>query len=735
MTERSTFSPFWHRVRALKPRLRPHVQITRQHYRGRRWHVVHDPSSNQFYRLSSVGHEFVGMLDGRRTVEEAWEQGLARHGDDALTQNDVIQLLSQLHSSNLLSADVAPETEQLLNRGRERRKKKLQAQAIGLMYFKVRLFNPDAMLAWLLPLVRPLLSRVGLVLWGLWIIAALVAILPSWEKLLSGVGSAVAPSNWGLMIAGFVVLKLIHEAGHGLMVKRFGGQCPELGAMLLVLIPAPYVDASAAWSFSDKWKRIAVGAGGMIFELAVGAAAAFVWLGSVEGSLVHQVAYNVIFTATVSTVLFNANPLMKFDGYYILSDLIEVPNLMQRSNQMMQFVCQKAIYRVKQPNSPTTDAREAIILLVYGVLSLAYRIFLFLSITLYVMGLMFAIGLLLAIWTASMWFLLPIGKMLHWLSTSNQLHENRSRAVLVTVLLAALGFGALGLVPAPDRRRAQGVVESVHEAGVFFEADAFVERALVRNGERVVRDQVLVECRSDDLDAQLELVKAQVVELESKQREALRTNLGAAKIAEEYLLTIRAQLDLLEKKKAGLVVRAPRDGVVVGLDPGALVGSYVKTGENLCLVVEPGAVRVTALMSQTEADWITKLLPSSYGVEMRVASNPGTLIEARTTRVVEAGSRELPHSSLSFAGGGSVAQESQDQTGLMAADRYFRAEFVPTTATPGAREAPELAFAEGLGRLGVPGERVTLRFSLPWRPLMSQWMDALRKATQGRAKL
>ncbi len=735
MSERSTFSPFWHRVRALKPRLRPHVQITRQHYRGKRWHVVHDPSSNQFYRLSSVGHEFVGMLDGRRTVEEAWELGLSRHGDDALTQNDVIQLLSQLHSSNLLSADVAPETEQLLTRGRERRKKKFQAQAIGLMYFKVRLFNPDRMLAWMLPIVRPLLSRVGLVVWALWVIAALVAIVPSWERLLSGVGSAVAPSNWGFMIAGFVVLKLIHEAGHGLMVKRFGGQCPELGAMMLVLIPAPYVDASAAWSFTDKWKRIAVGAGGMIFELAVAAGAAFVWLSSVEGSLAHQLAYNVIFTASVSTVLFNANPLMKFDGYYILSDLIEVPNLMQRSNQMMQFVCQKAIYRVKDPTSPTTDAREAVILLVYGVLSLAYRIFLFLSITLYVMGLMFAIGLLLAIWTAAMWFLLPLGKLAHWLATSGQLQETRTRAVLVTLLLAALGLGALGLVPAPDRRRAQGVVESVHEAGVFFEAEAFVERALVRNGERVVKDQVLVECRSDELEAQIALVKAQTVELESKQREALRTNLAAAQIADEYLRTIRAQMELLEKRRAALVVRAPRDGVVVGLDPAAVVGSYVRPGEELCRVVEPGAVRVTALMSQTEADWITRLLPSSYGVEMRVASSPGTLIEARTTRVVEAGSRELPHSSLGFAGGGSVAPESRDQTGLVAADRYFRAEFVPTSAPAGAPGAPELAFAEGLGRLGVPGERVTLRFSLPWRPLMSQWMDALRKATQGRAKL
>src|SRR3954471_20466114 len=104
--DRPTFSPFWHRVRAMKPRLRPHVQITRQHYRGQRWHVVHDPSSNQFYRLNPVAHEFVGLLDGRREVEAVWQASLQKYGDSALTQNEVIQLLSQLFSSNLLSADV-----------------------------------------------------------------------------------------------------------------------------------------------------------------------------------------------------------------------------------------------------------------------------------------------------------------------------------------------------------------------------------------------------------------------------------------------------------------------------------------------------------------------------------------------------------------------------------------------------------------------------------------------------
>jgi putative peptide zinc metalloprotease protein len=735
MSERNTFSPFWHRVRALRPRLRPHVQITRQHYRGKRWHVVHDPSANNFYRVSHVGHQFVAMLDGRRTVEEAWELGLSRYGDDALTQNDVIQLLSQLHSSNLLSADVAPETEQLLNRGRDRRQKKFKAQAIGLMYFKVRLFNPDQVLAWLLPIFRPLLSRFGLALWAAWVIAAIVALAPHWERLYSGVGSAIAPSNWGFMIAGFVLLKLIHEAGHGLLVKRFGGQCPELGAMMLVLLPAPYVDASAAWGFENKWKRIAVGAGGMVFELAIAAAAAFVWLRTPDGSLAHQLAFNAIFTAGVSTVLFNANPLMKFDGYYILSDLIEVPNLMQRSNQMLLFICQKAIYRVRNPIAPTSDPREALILIVFGSLSLAYRVFLFISITLYVMGMMFAIGLLLAIWTGAMWFILPFGKLVHWLATSSGLHENRGRAVVVTILLAALGLGALGLVPAPDRRRAVGVVESADEAGVFFEAEGIVEEVLVRDGDRVTKGQVLARGRSDELESQAMYIRAQLAELESKQREALRTNLAAAQVAQEYLGAIQSQLALIEKRIAGLTMRAPRDGVVVGLDADELLGSLVRIGQPLCTILEPGNVRVTAILSQTEADWLSTLTPSQYAVQMRTISHPGTLIEARTSRVVEAASRELPHSAFTFAGGGTVAPDQQDRTGLLAADRYFRAEFVPTFVAAGVDGAPQLAYAEGLGSLGVPGERVTLRFSLPWQPLMTQWLDQLRKATQGRAKL
>lgn len=697
------------------------MQITRQHYRGRRWHVVHDPSSNQFYRLSAVANEFVGLFDGRRSVEEIWKQQLSRRGDEALTQNEVINLLSQLYGSNLIAGDINPETDALLRRGRERRGKKLRQQAIGLMYFKLRLFNPDRLLSAIEPVMRPMLSLWGLAVWAVLLAVALTSVLPEWEKLASGVGSAVAPSNWGWMIVTFVVLKLIHETGHGVLVKRFGGQVPEFGVMLLVLLPAPYVDASAAWTLPSKWKRIAVGAGGMIFELFVAAIAALAWKATLDqpGSLVHQLSYNAMLTASVSTVLFNINPLMKFDGYYMLSDLIEVPNLMPRSFKLLQFLVQKHAYRLRDPQSPTTDPGEAALLFVYAWGALAYRIFLFISITLYVMGIMFGIGLILAIWTAAMWFVMPVGKFVHWLATSPQLHDHRRRTIVVSLAMAAAGLALIGVVPAPDNRRAVGVVESRARSGVFIKTDGIVEAVHVRPGSAVRAGEAILTARSPELEAQLRLLRAQRAEFASREDAAATRDVAEAQVARAYVAAMDDQIATLEEKAAGLVVRSPRDGVIAGDDPRRMVGALAREGEPVCVVVDADDVRVTATIAQTEGSWLFDLPTEAYRVEVRRASRVQEAIPAVVEAVLPAGQRELPHPALGFAGGGKVETEAGDQSGTVTKRPMFEARF---------------ASADG-AVVGLPGERVHLRFELPSRPLLAQWVDSLRKLTQGRAKL
>lgn len=711
----------------MRPRLRPHVQITRQFYRGQRWHVVHDPATNQFYRLNPIAHEFVGLFDSRRSVEEIWEHTLTRHGDHAPTQNEVIQLLSQLHHANLLHAETTPETEQLLARGRERTSKKVKQQAIGLMYFKLRVFNPDRVLSWLMPILKPLLNRWGFLAWCALIIWAMAAnIVPNWGRLAGGFDQITEPANWGWLVVVFVVTKLIHETGHGVICKRLGGQVPEFGFMMLVMFPAPYVDASACWAFPNKWQRMAVGAGGMIFELATAAIASFVWVTLPPEHIAARIAYNCMLTASVSTVIFNANPLMRFDGYYMLSDLLEIPNLMQRSTNMLKYYAQKYIYRIEQAVPPTNAPGERTVLTVYGILAMAYRLFLFFSITLAVMGKMFAVGFLLAVWTAVMWFVLPVGAFVHWLATSPQVAEFRSRAVWTSLGLIALLVVVIGLIPAPDHRRAIGVVESGERSGIFIGTDGFVIQAHARPGDHVKKGDPIVTLESQDLTSQYDMAVSELQQAEAQERRASGDNEAGAQVARERIETRREQIANYRQRIDRLVVRAPHDGVLVGTDPAKLIGAFLKEGAPVCEVVDLDKLRVTATLSQNEGSWLFQLSRDQYDVQMRLVSDVNEVRSGGPVRVIDAGQKNLAHAALGFAGGGTIETDPQDKSGKQSKRNQFKVYVEPPE---GADEAAKLAWA------GAPGERVRLRFHLPHKPLMEQWVDRLQKLIQGRVNI
>ncbi len=719
MSERPTYSPHWHRVRATRPRLRPHVQVTRQRYRGRRWHVAHDPASNKFYRMSPVANELVGLLDGKRTVEDAWTIVAERRGAEAPTQPEVIELISQLYNSNLLSVDASPETEQLLRRGRERLKKKVQSQAIGIMYFRMKLFNPDGILSAVEPVLRPVLNRWGFAAWLAFVAFALYKLVPELDAFAAGFRDAIAPSNWLWIIAVFVVAKALHELGHGVICKRFGGQVPEFGALLLVLVPSPYVDASASWAFASKWQRMAVGTGGMIFELFLAAIAVHVWLATSPGELPHQLAYNAILTAGVSTLIFNANPLMRFDGYYILSDLLEIPNLMNRSFRMLQYQFQKFVYRLENVEAPTTDPGEGLTLTVYGIAATVYRVFLFVTITLFVMGQLFAIGLLLAIWTAAAWFLMPVGKFLRWLSSSPKLAEHRGRAVGVSLAMLAVGVVLVGLIPVQDSRRGVGVVESAARTGVFARQGGFLTEIVVPPGSRVAEGEPIAILENDELVHRLRMARAMLAEFESVEREMTATSPSSVVIARDRVGAQRDAVAFLESQVDRLTVRAPHAGVLVGPELSGMVGGLVGEGDALGEIVDVDSVRVAATLPQLESAWLFDEA-EPYRVAIRPVSLPGVVVRGENAVAIDAGQQVLPHAGLGVSGGGAVAVDQQDRSGR----QTERAQFV-VYVEPGPSDR----------WLPTPGERVHLRFRLSAKPLMVQWADRLHKLIQGRVQL
>src|SRR5208337_1017956 len=450
-----TFSESWYRVANLRLGLRTGVKVRRQNFRGERWLLLENAFSNQYFRLRPAAYEFVARLRPNRNVEQVWNECLGRFPDEAPSQGDVIQLLAQLYFANLLQYDSAADSVQLFQRFKQRQQREMGFRFRNIMFMRFPLFDPDRWLARLQPLTAIIFSPLGAALWLLVVGAGLKIVLDNFPALREEGQNVLAPGNLFLLYLSLVVVKTLHELGHASCCRRFGGEVHVMGVMLMIFTPMPYVDTSSSWSFRERWKRVLVGASGMIVEVIVAAIAALVWSRSAPGTL-HNLAYNVMFVASVSTIIFNANPLLRFDGYYILSDLIEIPNLNQRATDQLRHLTESKLFGVKQSASPAGTRREAGWLVVYGITSGIYRVIVFSGVLLAVADRFLLVGMLMAAACLISWVTMPLARLISYLATSPRLDRVRWRAIAVTAGAATVVLLLLEVVPFPNSFRAPG---------------------------------------------------------------------------------------------------------------------------------------------------------------------------------------------------------------------------------------------------------------------------------------
>ena len=471
------FSESWHRVAPQRLALRAAVQIRKQIFRGEEWYVLQDSFDNQFHRFTPAAYQFLSRLRADRTVQEVWEECLEASPEQAPTQPELIRLLTQLYQANLLQTQMPPDAAKLLERHDRREQRKTMSTLLSVFFLKVPLFDPDRFLKRCVPLLKWLLTPWGALGWIVAIVAGLKVVGENWSEL-RGAGDALfAPDNLLLLYAAFLVTKTVHEFGHAFLCRALGGEVHRIGIMFMVFNPMPFVDATSSWAFRSRWHRILVASGGMIFELAFAALAAWVWASTGPGML-HRFAYNSMVIASVSTLLFNLNPLIRFDGYYILSDLLEMPNLAARSLQEVRYAWERWICRAHRPTTVAHSVRERGWLIAYGIGSAIYRVVLSVTIVLYIGDRFFELGLLLALLFLLSTTILPVIKFIRYLATSPSLSRCRPRAWACGMGLVAAIVGFLGLFPMPERFRAPGVVEAERFAGVYAAADGFVEKVL-----------------------------------------------------------------------------------------------------------------------------------------------------------------------------------------------------------------------------------------------------------------
>lgn len=717
MAGKNVFSPYWYRVASLRPRLRKHVQLHRHVYRGQTWHVLQDHTNGRFHRFSPAAYQLIGLMDGRHDMDQIWKHVSRELGEAALTQAQAIQLLAQLYKADALVTDVPPDTRELFERqSATTRRQRLQRWKSPLA-IRIPLIDPDRFLLATLPLGRFFYSVWGMALWLLVVGSSAVLAFMHWPELTANlVDRVLAANNILILLLTFPLVKVLHEFGHAYAARRYGGEIHEMGIMFLILMPIPYVDATSSSAFASKWRRAQVAAAGMLMELFVAAIALHIWL-NVDSGFLSAVMYNVLIIAGVSTLLFNANPLIRFDGYYILSDLIEIPNLGTRSTRYLGYLIQTWLFGVDGLTSPASTRGERWWLFSYAIASFIYRLFLITFIVMLLANKFFLVGVILAIWAFVTMAIKPIYRQIVFLMTNKRLQGKRTRAIGVSSAALAALVGVC-LIPVPFATIVQGVVWADQDARVRMESQGFVVATPVQSGARVTAGQPLVILDNPEMTAQLRRLEAQRAELQARydavsggdrsrqrrvQAELIRVQINAAS----------ANIARLEKQIAALTVRSPDAGIFVSSAERTLAGRFLQRGEVLGFILRPEPATVRVLVPQQRINLVRRHTES---ISVRVVDSVGRELPGRIAREVPRASESLPSAALALEGGGEIVTNPNSTTAnagrqLSAFRSWFQFDI-------------EVARPED--ELGL-GERVYARFLHGSEPLGAQLYRSVRQ--------
>jgi putative peptide zinc metalloprotease protein len=707
-----TFSEVWYRVAGQSVVLAPQVRIRKQVFRGEIWYLVEDPFNNSFYRLRPEAYAFVGRLSKDRTVEEVWRECLERDPDGAPGQEEVIQLLGQLHHANLLHGSLPPDHVRIFERYRKRRQRERQFVWRHLMFARFPLWDPDAFLVRTLPLVRWVFRPWAIVLWIGVMALAVKQLLENSAGLGAQAMNLLAFENLLLLYAAVVIVKTLHEFGHAYTCRLLGGEVHTMGLMLLVLSPLPYMDATASWAFRERWKRVAVASAGMVVELFIAALAALFWVAAAAGPW-RDLAFNIMMVASVSTLVFNLNPLLRYDGYYILADLLDVPNLHTRGQKHLRHLCERYLFGLRKSRSPATSGTEAFWLTTHGILAGLYRFVVFASIIFFVGTHYLLLGLLIALVCIISWLVIPLGKFIKYLTAGPSLQRNRTRALLVTLGLAGTAGMLLAGVPLPQSMRAPGVLRAETFAEVATGAPGTIERILVESGSRVEQGTPLLEMANPELEKERAAVVARERELRVLWRRALMDSASELAAIEQAQAALAGRRERLEERLAALTVRAPIAGIWTVPRSAQLVGAWLDRGSGIGHLIGERSFVFSAIVSQRS---VSRLFANETGRgRIRLAGRSGESLAVERVVFIQAEQQRLPSAALGVAAGGSLGVQPADGAGVRATESFFEVRAFPVA---------------GHSPVALHGLTGALRFQLPPEPLLPRILRRLQQLFQ-----
>jgi len=674
--------------RRLPVRLRSDLSHEKHTYQGNEYWIVKEPLKLRYFRFGPREHALLKMFDGRGSLAEIRDRFEREFPPHTISLERLHQFLGSLHQNGLVVSNLPGQGRRLLERRNKVLRQQVFAKLANPMAVRFRGIDPEQLLARLYPKVRWLFTWQVFWIWAATIASAALLLAMQWDvfqRRLPSFHEFFGPGNWLPLAASLAIVKIIHELGHGLTCNHYGGRCHELGLMFLVLTPTLYVNVSDSWLLPSKWQRAAIAAAGIAVELFLAAAATFVWWWS-EPGLVQNLALNAMFLCSVSTLLFNGNPLLRFDGYYILSDLMEVPNLAAKANRLLQRTLGRWCLGIEPPEDPLLPERNRLLFAGYAVAAIAYRCFVLVMILLFLnhvfepYGLK-VVGQMIAMYMLATIIVLPLWKLVRFLRLPGRMSQIKSRNVGITAaVLTAVGL--ILFYPLPHAVYCPLEVQPAGAKRVYVEVPGILQKVDVRPGQQIEAGGTIAELKNFDLlvsEAELAGEKAELASrLAALRRLRVHTAAASDEIPQtaELLAKTTEQLALTRKEIAQLEVQAPAAGTV--LNPPSKppetngqggsarlpswtgspleeknVGAWLAAGDLFCLIGDPRRMEAVLVVDQADMPFVEP----RQQVEMLLDLFPGSTYAGKITEISQR-DLQIASSRLSVKSGGELTTET-----------------------------------------------------------------------------
>jgi putative peptide zinc metalloprotease protein len=641
---------------ALRPRLRDGLRFSIQEQGGDRVCVIEDQQAWRFHRVGLAEYRFIRALDGRRTVASILAQFARDGGGEAFTEGEALQMLRWLKDNHLLAIESTR-----MGGERDRAETKLLSAITWLnpLVAKIPIARPDRFFTVAEAALRWALGGFGFAVWSVVVLAGAVSVAMNAPHFARDFDGILARDNWLWLLASWAFLKVAHELSHGLFCKHFGAAVREIGVIFVLFVPMGYVDASASLGLASKWRRIMVASAGIYAEFFIAAIAAIVWARTPAGGFTATIAHNIVFTGTAVTLLLNANPLMRFDGYYILGDLLGIPNLATRGRNWVREIFGRLLLGPRAPQPTPLSTREDWIVAIYGAAAACWQVIVFAGLLVAASVTLRGGGLFFAVIAGALWLGIPLWQMGKSAAQAKGSAFERWFTLAWRLALFALIVGGLLLVPLRRSVSSPAVIELADTTILRAECPGFVRAVHAHDGEEVEAGRVIVELENDDATAELERNRLDLAEQELRARMAYtRGDLAAFQAEKARSEALRSAVENRKSYLATLKIRAPFAGRIAGRKLDDSLGTFLHTGDEVAQLGRSDSCDVKIALSQ-EAE---PHFRAAVGRTVRVLVEGSVQArDAILTSVESRATRELIHPALTALAGGPLSLRRADE--------------------------------------------------------------------------